>query len=86
MAVAVLREVRMCRRWKWVQHNSVINLYWCLDFLDTGSHVPLWVCTIKFSFQIVLPTLHRRWVVMDNLGKPLQGSRGASLARKRQGA
>lgn len=96
MVVAVLREVIMCRWWKWAQHNSDINLYWCLDFrrqalmqLGASLHIPNAAAigvTIKFSFQIVLPTMHRRWVVMDNLGDPLQGSRDASLARKRQGS
>lgn len=38
---------------------------------------------IKFSFQIVLPTMHRRRVVMDNLGDPLQGSRGCLLGQEK---
>lgn len=35
------------------------------------------MCTIKFSFQIVLPvsTLHSRWVVVGSLGDPCKGSR-----------
>lgn len=57
--------------------------------IDWSSlHIPsaeLRVC-IKFSFQIVLPTIHRRWVVMDNLGNPSGIPGGASLARKRQGS